>query len=667
MSKGFTSSYRIALLASLVLAMFVGLEGRLVWLHVIDRDELLRSVDEARRQLIVDNARRGDILDKNGALLATSRSIIVLGVDPQFVRPEDKAKWPQLASLIGIPLADLDRICTTKTRPESYKNEVRVNAPASEAVITLAAPSPIGAGPSAATAADADSAKIDDTQLDEPDTEGNRPIRWAKLSDQVTESVYAQINKLGIRGVYGSRVYRRDYPHNEMAAHIIGYVDREERPVTGIERYADFYLRGENGWLESEKDGRSHELAQFRTREVPAIDGYNVSLTIDATVQHIVEDELAKVVQQYDPQKATIIVSLPRNTPRGPAGSILAMANYPSFDLNTFNKLAKDDQGRMRNVAITDEYEPGSVFKIVSVAGALNDGLVTPRTEFDCTLEKITYNGITRSLPREDSSDHFDHPLSVAEIVAHSSNKGAAQLAMRLGDRRFYEYARAFGFGQHTGFPSGSEVTGNLKPPEKWDSLTITRMPMGQSVTSTVLQMQQAMMVIASGGVLLKPQVIRQIRDSHGELVYDFGRVEERRVISPQTASVMARLLENVVSSQGNAPLAAIPGFECAGKTGTAQKLLPVTLANGETVLRYSDRHHVSSFIGFFPASNPQVSIAVVIDDADARTPGGVAFGAKVAAPVFKRLGERLIPYLDIRPAIDNNDARQSYAMGGER
>ncbi len=130
MSKGFTSSYRIALLASLVLAMFVGLEGRLVWLHVIDRDELLRSVDEARRQLIVDNARRGDIVDKNGALLATSRSIIVLGVDPQFVRPEDKAKWPQLASLIGIPLADLDRICTTKTRPESYKNEVRVNAPA---------------------------------------------------------------------------------------------------------------------------------------------------------------------------------------------------------------------------------------------------------------------------------------------------------------------------------------------------------------------------------------------------------------------------------------------------------------------------------------------------------------------------------------------------------
>jgi len=658
MSKGFTSSYRIALLASLVLAMFAGLEGRLVWLHVIDRDELLRSVDEARRQLIVDNARRGDILDSHGALLATSRSIIVLGVDPQFTRAEDAAKLPQLAALIGVPVPEVERIFSTKTRPGSSKAEVRVAAPLREAVITLNQTEPKAAPE---TAADPGAAKTDDTQLDEPDVEGNRPIRWAKLSDQVTESVYTQVTKLGIRGVYGSRVYRRDYPHNEMAAHIIGYVDREERPVAGMEHYADFYLRGENGWLESEKDGKSRELAQFRTREVPAVDGFNVSLSIDATVQHIVEDELAKIAEEYQPQKATIIVSDPKT------GFILALANYPSFDLNTFNKLAKDEQGRMRNVAVADEYEPGSVFKIVAASGALNDGLVTTRTEFDCSLEKIDYNGIIRSLPREDAGDHFDHPLSVAEIIARSSNKGAAQLAMRLGDRRFYDYARAFGFGQHTGFPVGGEISGNLKAPEKWDSMTITRMPMGQSVTATALQMQQAMMVIASGGLLLKPQIIRQIRDSHGELVYTFGRIEERRVISEQTAHTMAQLLERVVSIEGTARLAAIPGFECAGKTGTAQKLMPVTEANGTTTLRYSTKDHVASFIGFFPASHPQVSIAIIVDDADAHCPGGVAKGAKVAAPVFKRIGERLIPYLDIRPTIDNSEAKPAFAMGGDR
>jgi cell division protein FtsI/penicillin-binding protein 2 len=512
--------------------------------------------------------------------------------------------------------------------------------------------------PSTETAAVAatDDDKKDDTELDDPDADGSRPIRWAKLSDQVSESVYADIQKLGIRGVYGSRVYRRDYPHNEMAAHIIGYVNGHEQPMAGMEHYADFYLRGENGWVESEKDGRSHELAQFRTREVPPSDGFSVYLSIDANVQHIIEDELAKIAQQYDPRKATIIVSDPQT------GFVLGLANYPSFDLNTFNKLSRDDQVKMRNVAVADEYEPGSVFKIVALSGALNDGLVTTSTEFDCTLEKIDYEGITRSLPRDD--DRYDHPLTVAEITAHSSNKGAAQLAMRLGDRRFYDYARAFGFGQETGFPVGGEVVGNLKPPEKWDSLTITRMPMGHSVTATVLQMQQAMGVIASGGMLLKPQVIRQIRDSHGELVYNFERQEVRRVISQQTAATMAHLLMGVVSPDGTAPLAAIPGFEVAGKTGTAEKLEPTMLASGASVLRYSDKHSVVSFVGFFPASHPQVEIAVVIDDPDGRCPPHGAFGGLVAAPVFKQLGERLIPYLGTRPTIDN-DAAQSLALEG--
>jgi len=652
MSKGFTTNYRIALLATLVLAMFAGVEARLVWLHVIDRDELLRSVDEARRQLIVDNARRGDILDTHGALLATSRSVIVLGVDPQFLRREDEAKWPQLAALIGMPESEVERICTTKTRSSAAVAAASVGQPpprpAPAAIMVSFGPAPAADAESAPPAPGGE--KIDDTVLDDPDPEGNRPIRWAKLSDQVPESVYAQVEKLGIRGVYGSRVYRRDYPHNEMAAHIIGYVDSKEQPMAGMEHYADFYLRGENGWVESEKDGRSHELAQFRTREVPPSDGFSVYLSIDATIQHIVEDELAKVAERYAPEKATIIVSDPKT------GFILALANYPSFDLNTFNKIPRDDQGRMRNVAVADEYEPGSVFKIVAVSGALNEGLVTTQTQFDCTLDKIDYEGITRSLPREDASDHFDHPLTVAEIIAHSSNKGAAQLAMTLGDRRFYDYAVAFGFGQRSGFPVGGEVPGNLKPPEKWDSMTITRMPMGQSVTATVLQMQQAMGVIASGGVLLKPQVIRQIRDSNGELVYNFEREEVRRVISEQTARTMARLLTAVASSEGNCVQAEIPGFEVAGKTGTAQKLLPVTLANGSTVMRYSDRHHVASFVGFFPASNPQVAIAVIIDDADGRCQGGVAYGNQVAAPVFKELGEKLIPYRDIRPTIDNED-----------
>jgi cell division protein FtsI/penicillin-binding protein 2 len=654
MSKGFTSTYRIAFLAFLVLGTFVGLEVRLVWLHVIDREEFLKSVDEARRQLIVENARRGDILDAAGGLLATSRSVIVLGVDPQSVRPEDRSKWPQLSELIGVPLADIERLFTTKTRPAA---ETAVKVPPS-AVVSVKIP-----GSDAPTQAPTVPAIVvedtkDDTELDEPDPSGNRPIRWAKLSEEITEATYAQVSKLGIKGVYGTRVYRRSYPHKEMAAHVVGYVDKEEHPMAGIEHYADFYLRGENGWLESEKDGKSHELAQFRTREVPPSDGYSVTLSIDATIQSMVEEQLAAIATKYDPEKATIIVSDPQT------GFILALANYPSFDLNAYNKLSKEEQRRMRNVAVADEYEPGSVFKIVAASAALNEHVVTPRSEFDCTLEKVEYNGITRSLPREDASDHFTHPLSVSEIIAHSSNKGAAQLAMRLGDQKFYEYARAFGFGQRTGFPVGGETPGNLKNPSKWDSLTITRMPMGQSVTANALQMQQAMGVIASGGLLLKPQIIKEIRDAKGDLVYKFNRVVVRRVISEDTAKTVARMLTGVVSPEGTAPNAAIPGFECAGKTGTAQKLLPVELASGASVLRYSEKHHVASFVGFFPASHPQISIAVIIDDADAHCPGGVAYGAKVAAPIFKQLGEKLIPYRDIRPAIDNSNL-PSFALGG--
>ncbi|MEI6862313.1 MAG: penicillin-binding protein 2, partial [Verrucomicrobiota bacterium] len=428
--------------------------------------------------------------------------------------------------------------------------------------------------------------------------------------------------------------------------------------------YADFYLRGADGWRESEKDGRGRELAQFRTLEVPAADGYTVVLSLDSAVQRMAEQELAQIAVKFQPEKATIIVS------DAHTGFVLALANWPTFDLNEYNQVPADAQSNLNNVAATDIYEPGSVFKIVAAAGALEERLVTPATTFDCTIEKIDYGGRMRPLPHEDQDHHFDHPLSVAEILARSSNRGAVQLAMQLGDQRFYQYARAFGFGQRTGFAGSPEVQGKLKSPADWDVLTITRMPMGQSVNVTVLQMQQAMGVIASGGQLLRPQVIREIRDATGRPVYRFaaaprthpvteGIPEVTRPLQPgqaiteNTARTMARLLMGVASKEGTAPEAAIPGFEVAGKTGTTQKLLK----NAAGKLEYSNTHHVASFVGFFPASNPQVVISVIVDDADAHAPGGRAYGAKVAAPSFRHLAEQLIPYLDIKPTAQPGGA----------
>lgn len=657
MSKGFASNYRIILLATVVIGCFCGLGVRLVYLHVIDREELVQVVAKARRQIVPETARRGDILDARGNILATSRSMIVLGVDPQSLRPEDEAKWPQLAPLINMPLAKMTRIFTTKTRRVDAVVEKKAPAPAESGSENSAfklsmLPSKLSSG-STVEVAD-ETVEESDTEVDEAaDVNGERPIRWVKLNDAITETTYAKIDALGIKGVYGSRVYRRAYPHNSLAAHVVGFVNKAGDPAAGIERYADFYLRGRDGWREGERDGRGREVAQFRTRVVPASDGYSVVLSIDAAVQYVVEKELAHIAKTFQPEKATIIVSDPQT------GFILAIGNYPNFDLNSYNKIPRDQQHVLRNLAVTDMYEPGSTFKIVAASGALNEGLVGPETLFDCSIESITYKGRLRGMPREDHPFHA--PLSVAGIIKHSSNRGAAQLAMRMGDEKFYAYARAFGFGSPTEFPVGGEhgpeSPGMIASPKNWDGLTITRMPMGHSVAATPLQMHMAMGVIASGGLLLRPQVIKQIRDSQGEVVYRYGAMSKHRVISEATAKMVGQMLMGVVSADGPAPEIAIPNFQVAGKTGTTQKIV-----NG----KYSTKRHVASFVGFFPASRPQVAISVIVDDADAHTPSGVAYGRTVAAPSFKRIGEQLIQYLEIKPVF-SEAAGSNVVMGGVR
>ena len=614
----------------------------LVRLHVIDRAKLLGYIQKARREIIPQYSRRGDIFDSSNTLLATSHSLIVLGVDPQSERPEDAKKWPQLARLAGLPLAEVEKILTTKYRPaptstpggkpEALVLNFRINVP-------TVSPSAAPASPPEAKTGDG-AAEDDGTVLDPAESDGKQPIRWAKLSDEITEPTYAEIMKLGISGIYGNRVYRRIYPHNELAAHLIGYVNQQQTPISSIERYSDFYLRGQDGWVESEKDGHQRELAEFRTREVPAADGYSVVLSIDAKVQGIVEEELRTIAEKFHPQKATIIVSDPRT------GFILALANYPTFNLNQYNKLTKDEQKSMHNPAVGDLYEPGSVFKIVAVSGALEAGLVTPDTKFDCTLKSVEYRGRQWNLPREDESDNFTHPLSVADIIAQSSNKGAVQIGMLLGERRWFDFAKAFGFGQPTGFPIGGEpgasVLRNYLPPpikgpnhDQWDDVRFSRMPMGQSVAVTALQMHQAMSVIASGGVLLRPQIIKRICDSDGNIACRYDTVVERQVISARTAKTMAQLLNGVTMGEGGGVAAAIPGYEVAGKTGTAQKPNP----DGHG---YLDHHHtVGSFIGFLPASCPQIDISVIVDDGQA--PNGTAYGRVVAAPSFKNIALQLI------------------------
>jgi cell division protein FtsI/penicillin-binding protein 2 len=630
MSKGFASTNRVALIAVGLFAGFAALGARLVWLHVFSREELLGSIAKARQQLIVEEARRGDILDARGGVLATSRSMIVLGVDPSALRPQDESKWSRLAELIGMPEAELERIFRTKYA--RTKAEVAAAETGGLKLPRIGSP----AEPEPAV----------DAAGDEEESKGPRLIQYAKLKENIPDTLYDQIEKLGIKGLVADRVYRRVYPSNQLASHIIGYVNREQQPVAGMEAYADFYLRGQRGWRVGERDGRGRELAQFGSRQVDRADGYNVMLSIDAAVQDIVEQELAYIGTRFQPLKATIIVSDPKT------GFILGLGNYPTFNLNEFNQVPKDEAQRMRNVAVADIYEPGSVFKIVAASGALEEGLTRPNEVFDCAIDKLTY--ASRSLGTESvlklpAEDHHMGNLTVAEIIAHSSNKGAAQLGMRLGEEKLYQYARAFGFGRTHGFPVGGEVGGILRPWKDWNRVDITRIPMGHTIAATALQMHQAMSVIANDGVLMRPQVIRGITDATGARVFAYDGVEVGRAVSAQTARTMAAMLMAVATKAGTAPEAAIAGFEVAGKTGTTQKLVEEPTANGGKKLVYSKKHHVASFVGFFPATNPRVVISVIVDDADAHAPGGVAYGKSVAAPSFKKIGEKLIPILSIR------------------
>lgn len=619
MSRGFAANARMTLLASGVLACFALVGARLVWLHVLERDELLRFVEQARRTITIEHARRGALLDARGNVLATSRSEITLAVDPwaaqEYLEAEknpqrrerkrmaEAAKRGQLAAILGISAAEMERLFRPGRRAIDRAKDIR-----------------------------------DDAQ------DGLVKERWVKVREGLDEATFDRIAALAVRGVVRERRYRRVYPAGPLAAHLLGYVNREGTPVMGAEHHFDLYLKGQDGWIESEKDGARRELAQFRSREVPAQDGHDVVLTIDSVVQHIIEGELRALAQKYSPQSATIIVSDPRT------GEILGLANHPTFDPNEYNRSPLAHQ---RNRAVTDILEPGSTFKIVAAGAALNEGLVTPLSTFDCDQATVVHRGRERRLPRE---DHEFGRLNVGGIVSHSSNRGAAHLAMLLGEERFHAYARQFGFGQATDFPLGGEVRGILEEPAKWDSLTITRMPMGHAVAATPLQIHMAMSAVANRGVLLRPRIVRAVRDGAGREVRTFPVEERGQVLRPATAATLAQMLHGVVGPEGTAHGFDIPGFEIAGKTGTTQKII-----DG----RYVTNRHVASFVGFFPASRPEIVLSVIVDDA--RVPGGNAYGRAVAAPAFRNVAEQLIQYLDLKPVLAPVTGPLFAAGGGDR
>ena len=454
-------------------------------------------------------------------------------------------------------------------------------------------------------------------ELLEARLQSSRSFVWIarKLPPDKKDAVEA----LNLKGVYFQKENQRIYPKRDLASHVLGFVDLDEKGLGGIEYELDGQIRGKSEKIIVMADARQR---WFDGGEAQRERGANVVLTLDEKIQYIAERELAAAIAKTHALAGTVMVMNP-NT-----GEILALANWPKFNPNAANEAPAE--ARM-NRAVAALYEPGSTFKLITLAAAFDQGITRPEDVFDCENGAVYVAG-------HRIRDHKPFGLlSVADILAQSSDVGAIKIALRLGAPKFYDYIRAFGFGQPTGVDMPGESKGLLRRLENWSAVSIGSISMGQEVGVTPIQLISAVSAIANGGMLYKPHVIVELRRGD-QLMPAEGPLapsDPKRVIRPETAATLRRLMEGVVLN-GTGKLAHLDGWTAAGKTGSAQKIDPATG-------RYSPTHFIASFTGFAPISNPAVSVLVSLD-----SPVGLHEGGMVAAPVFKRIAEQVLPHLDV-------------------
>ena len=451
-------------------------------------------------------------------------------------------------------------------------------------------------------------------------------ILTRKTPQENALALVRELHDLNLPGIYLEHDWERVYPNGATLSQVVGHTNDEHTGIAGLEQSADSLLKGIDGSRKFKTDQSGRELIQFRREEVPPKDGCSLRLTLDLGAQAIIDRELDAIVAKYKPEKTTIVVMNPHT------GDIIAMGSRPTYDLRDWKKAPPKVR---HNPAVQDVYEPGSTFKIVAASAALNEGLVNPNTTIFCHNGSFMYKGM-------ELKDHHGYgDLTITNIIAKSSNIGAAQLALQLGGNRFYSYIQAYGFGEKTGVKLPAESPGICTPVGKWNNQSITRIPMGQSIAVTPMQMVTAMSVIANGGMLLEPRVIDAYVDERGETITPMPVSPRRRVLKEETARQMREMLVKVTQKGGTALLAAIPGYDVGGKTGTAQKVR-------EGHAGYVHGKYVVSFLGFLPADDPAF-VALVVVDAP-QTSEADAYGGTVAAPSFAKIGAELAAYLDLQP-----------------
>ena len=432
-----------------------------------------------------------------------------------------------------------------------------------------------------------------------------------KLPAEIVEKIKA----LHIQGLDFVRESKRYYPDQFLAAHLIGFAGMDNKGLEGIELWYDKYLKGEFGWTQVLRDAHQRELL-IEKNSVPPRDGFNVVLTIDETIQYIAERALQKAFEKHNAQGASIIVMDPKT------GEILAIANRPTYDLGKPENIPAENR---INRALVFTYEPGSVFKIVTAAAAIEEKAAQEDDKFFC--ENGKYKVGNHIL-------HDHHPsgtLTFQGVFEQSSNIGVTKIAQLLGPQKIYEYARRFRFGMPTGINMPGEAPGYLKPVRLWSKTSIGAIPIGQEVTVTVLQLICAISVIANDGVYMQPFVVKCIKDNQDEIIKEFQPRAVAQVIKPETARRVKAILKGVVEN-GTGKRARIAGVSVAGKTGTAQKVVSGT---------YSHSKYYATFFGFAPVEDPKLAVIVVVDE-----PHPDYFGGTVAAPVFQEVVRDSLKYL---------------------
>jgi len=575
------------------------LGGWLVDLQVAHHDEYLALAHTNTIRTIARQPMRGQILDIRGNPLATSLPAKTICANPSLLGNRRQAVARALAPLLQTDVNSL----ILRLAPRLIEVNGRT---ATNQYVVLKNKVPLDSWEKIKQTMAALSFGPGDAKLKPDELAFDRNVR--------SKAIFAEDDQVRI------------YPGQRLAAHVLGFVSSGEdlTGLSGVELSFNTELSGIPGWRKTEMDKRQRELVAYRDQDVEPRDGLNVVLTLDAGLQNIVETGLAAAMEKHSPISISCIMVRPRT------GEILAMATLPNFDPN---QPGRSPMEALRNRVISDTAEPGSTFKIVVVTAGLNERAVSFNEVFDCERGHFYYAG--RLL-------HDHEPLgllTVENIITKSSNIGAAKIGIRLGDQKLYEYIQKFGFGRRTDIPLTGEVAGTVHPLKNWSKVSIAQIPMGQGLTVTPLQMVMAMCAIANQGLLMRPMLADRLEDPSGKLVFKYEPQPVRQVAGQETIKEMVTALKTVATREGTAAQAALDHYTVAGKTGTAQKV-----EHGQYVQKF-----FSSFIGFFPADNPQVCISVVMDE-----PRDSHYGGLVAAPVFHAIAESAANYLNLKPDIES-------------